>query len=128
LQEDEHAIRLLIEQWLEASIEGDLETVLGLMAEDAIFMVPGREPFDRVEFIAMFQEMAKAGRMELTNEIHELKVLGDCAYTRTHVDVTVFPHGGGPGTKRTGFTLTIFRKDSHGNWLLFRDANLVMAA
>jgi len=125
MNKDEHAIRALIERWMEASMEGDLETVLGLMAEDAIFMVPGREPFDREEFIRMSDSM-KGTRMEGTHEIHELKVLGEWAYVRNHLDLTFFPPGGAAGAKRSGFTLTIFRKDSHGNWLLFRDANLVM--
>jgi uncharacterized protein (TIGR02246 family) len=125
MQKDEHAIRALIEQWLDASIKGDLETVLGLMDEDAIFMTPGAEPFDREAFKAMHDSM-KGARMEGTVETHELRVLGDWAYARNYLDLVFFPPQGGAGTKRRGFTLTIFRKDSHGNWLLHRDANLVM--
>jgi uncharacterized protein (TIGR02246 family) len=124
MEKEEHAIHALIEQWMDASIKGDLETVLGLMDEDAIFMVPGAEPFDREAFRAMSEGM-KGTRMEGTVETHELKVLGDWAYARNHLDVTFFPAHGGAGVKRTGYALTIFRKDSHGNWLLHRDANLM---
>lgn len=41
---DERAIRDLIATWMKASQAGDLETVLGLMTDDVVFMVPGREP------------------------------------------------------------------------------------
>lgn len=123
MERDEHAIRELIATWLDASIKGDLGTVLGLMDEDIIFMTPGAEPFDREAFIQRSEQM-KGTRMEGTVETHELRVFGDWAYARNYLDLTFFP-AGGAGRKRQGFTLSIFRKDSHGNWLLHRDANLI---
>ena len=42
---DERAIRELVDIWMKASRAGDTETVLGLMSDDVVFMVPGREPF-----------------------------------------------------------------------------------
>jgi uncharacterized protein (TIGR02246 family) len=125
MQKDEHAIRELIATWMDASMKGDLDTVLGLMDEDVIFTVPGREPFDREAFIEMNDKM-KGTRIEGTVETHELRVLGDWAYARNYLEVTSFPANGGAGTTRRGYTLSIFRKDSRGNWLLHRDANLVM--
>ena len=49
---DERAIRELIATWMDASQKGDLQTVLGLMADDVVFMVPGREPFGKEAFAA----------------------------------------------------------------------------
>jgi uncharacterized protein (TIGR02246 family) len=40
-----------------ASKTGDLDTMLSLMADDVIFMVPGREPFGRDEFAAASRGM-----------------------------------------------------------------------
>lgn len=127
MQKDEHAIRELIATWMDASIKGDLDTVLGLMDEDIIFMTPGAEPFDREIFKERSEQM-KGTRMEGTVETHELRVLGDWAYARNYLDLTFFPPHGGAGMKRQGFTLSIYRKDSHGNWLLHRDANLIPPA
>ena len=42
------------------------------------------------------------------------------------IDVSVTPTGGTP-TRRTGYTLTILRKE-HGRWRLARDANLLAPA
>jgi ketosteroid isomerase-like protein len=61
--------------------------------------------------------------MEGATDIRELKVLGDWAYLRNHVTVTITPPSGRPVT-RAGYTLTILRKDA-GRWRLARDANLV---
>jgi len=47
---DERAIRELVATWMAASRAGDLDTVLGLMTEDVVFMVPGREPFGKEAF------------------------------------------------------------------------------
>jgi uncharacterized protein (TIGR02246 family) len=120
---DERAIRDLIETWMEASKNGDLKTVLGLMTDDVVFMVPGREPFGKAEFAAMSEGM-KDVRIEGRAEIKELKVLGDWAYLWNHLRITVTPPNGQP-VQRSGYTLTIVRKEADGRWRLARDANLV---
>ena len=120
---DERAIRDLVATWMAASRAGDTAKVLSLMADDAIFQVPGREPFGKEAFANMSQDM-KGVRMEGSSDIRELRVLGDWAYLRNHVTITVTPPGGKP-MKRAGYTLTILRKEANGQWLLARDANLL---
>lgn len=123
MSEDERAIRDLVATWMRASQAGDLQTVLSLMAEDALFMVPGREPFGKEAFAAMSQAMGDV-RLERTAEIRELRVLGDWAYLTNAITVTATPPGGAP-MRRAGYTLTILRKEPDGRWLLARDANLL---
>jgi uncharacterized protein (TIGR02246 family) len=72
---DERAIRDLIATWMTASQSGDLPTVLSLMADDVVFMVPGREPFGKAEFAAASQGMQNV-RVRGTADIRELQVLG----------------------------------------------------
>jgi uncharacterized protein (TIGR02246 family) len=120
---DERAIRDLVATWMAASQAGDTQTVLSLMADDVVFMVPGREPFGKEAFAAMSQGM-KGVRMEGTSDIREIEVLGDWAYLRNDITVTLTPPGGEP-VRRAGYTLTILRKQPDGRWLLARDANLV---
>ena len=54
---DEKAIRELIERWMQAGATGDLATVLDMMSDDVIFMVPGREPFGKEAFAAASEAM-----------------------------------------------------------------------
>ena len=86
-------------------------------------LVPGREPFGKDAFAAASQGM-KGVRMEGTSDIRELNVLGDWAYLRNHIVITVTPPGGEP-VRRAGYTLTILRKGPDGRWRLARDANLM---
>ena len=123
MTEDERAIRQLVSTWMAASQAGDTETVLSLMADDVVFMVAGQEPFGKEKFAAAARGM-KNVRMEGTSDIRELTVLGDWAYLRNHLVVTMTPPGGQP-VRRAGYTLTILRKTPAGQWLLSRDANLM---
>ena len=41
---DEQEIRQLVATWIAATKVGDIETVLSLMAEDVVFLLPGRPP------------------------------------------------------------------------------------
>jgi hypothetical protein len=56
-------------------------------------------------------------RIEGPSDIEELKILGDWAYTRNRLTVTVLTEGGEPMLRRTGYTLSIL--------MLARDANLL---
>jgi len=123
MTDDERAIRALIETWMSASKAGDTKTVLGLMTDDVIFMVPGQTPFGKAAFEAMSTGMAGV-TMEGRSEIQELKLLGDWAYLRNYIEITVTPPGGAP-TRRAGHTLTLLRKEPDGRWRLARDANLL---
>jgi uncharacterized protein (TIGR02246 family) len=125
MKNDEQAIRDLVATWLAATKSGDLATVLSLMSDDVIFMVPGQAPFGKDAFAAAGQSM-KGMQFEGTSEIAEIKVLGDWAWMRNHLRVTMTPAGGKPMV-HAGWTLTILRKNVKGNWVVARDANLVAA-
>jgi uncharacterized protein (TIGR02246 family) len=122
MSDDEQAIRTVIATWMAASESGDIDTVLGLMTDDVVFMVPGREPFGKEAFRVLSQGMQDM-RIQGSSEIRELKVLGDWAWLRAWVEVTAKP-ANGPHSRRAGYTLTILRKEN-GRWLLARDANLL---
>jgi uncharacterized protein (TIGR02246 family) len=126
MSEDEQAIRELVRTWMTASQQGDLDTVLGLMTEDVVFMTPGREPFGKEAFrrqSAALHDVTIAG----SSDIRELKVLGDWAYIRNHIEMTMTAPGQEP-VRRQGYTLTILRKEADGRWRLARDANLLAPA
>ena len=124
MPDDERAIRELVQSWLAASQKGDLQTVLSLMTDDVIFMVPGQNPFGKEAFAASSKGL-KDVHFEAANDIKEIKLLGDWAYLRNYLEVTMTPPGGAP-LRRSGHTLTILRKEPDGRWLVARDANLLV--
>ena len=104
MTDDERAIRELVATWMEASRTGDTDTVLSLMADDVIFMVAGREPFGKEEFASSSRSMTDL---------------------RNRLTITMTPAGGEAMLRRSGYTLSILRKEKDGRWLLVRDANLL---
>lgn len=125
MTEDERAIRELVDIWMRASIAGDLQTVLDLMTDDVVFMTPGQSPFGKREFAAAAEGMHRLD-LQGSSEIRECQVLGDWAYLRNFIEMTMRPEGGEP-IRRSGYTLTILRKEADGKWRLARDANLMAA-
>ncbi len=124
MNDDEKAIRELVSTWMRASMAGDLDAVLTLMSDDVVFMVPGREPFGKEQFMAGSKAMAGA-QIDGTSDIQEIKVLGDWAWLRNKLRVVITPPGGAP-LVRSGYVLTVLQKNSQGRWVIARDANLLV--
>ncbi|MGX1787507.1 YybH family protein [Bosea sp. NPDC055332] len=123
MSDDERAIRDLVEIWMSATKAGDSATVLDLMSDDVVFMVPGAEPFGKDAFAAALKGLGIM-TIEGRSDIHELAVLGDVAYLRNRIEmIATAPDG--KATRRAGWTLTILRKELDGRWRLSRDANLL---
>jgi uncharacterized protein (TIGR02246 family) len=125
MSDDERAIAEVVQTWMDASRRGDVATVLSLMTDDVVFMVPGQEPFGKAAFAAASAPGA-APQIEGTAEIVEMQVLGDWAFVRNRIELTVTPADGAPA-RRGGYTLTLLRKEADGRWRLARDANVVVA-
>lgn len=123
MSDDEGAIRELVDRWMEASRAGDTAAVLELMTDDVLFTVPGREPFGKEQFRQTSESMRDV-RVDGHAEVREIEVLGNRAWIRNHIDLTI-TQPDGESLRRSGYTLTILRKGEDGRWRLYRDANLV---
>ena len=122
MSDDKLEIRQLADTWFAASQSGDFATVLDLMTDDVVFMVPGAKPFGKAAFAAAAEEM-KDVSIDGATDIQEIEVLGEWAYIR-NLEIIVTPVGGTP-MRRAVNTLTILRKDTDGRWQVARDANLL---
>jgi len=126
---DEQSIRDLVALWHSATAAGDVGTVLGLMTEDVVFLVAGQPPLrGRDSFERGLRGLLTQHRIESTGEVEEVEVSGSLAYCWTKLNVRVIPRTGVSATVRTGSTLSIFRKQPNGSWVLASDANLLSTA
>ena len=123
MNHDEQAIRRLISTWLGASNAGDDEKVLTLMDEDVAFLGPGRPAMRGRAAFATAQAGLKEMKFEASGEIQEIRVFGDWAYVWTELTVTAMPRDGAP-VRRAGPTLSVLKKEN-GEWVLYRDANML---
>ena len=127
MQRDEQDIRRLVEKWIAATKAGDVETVLGLMADDVVFLRPGHPPMiGKSAFAAAAEAPSGQQRPQFdgTSEIQEIKVLGEWAFMWAKLSVVVTPAGGTQPMTRAGHTLSILKKQN-GKWVLARDANML---
>ena len=75
MSEDERAIHKLVDDWMIASRAGDHATLLTLMTDDVVFMVPGQPPFGKEAF-ANRTVSPDDPKIEGDAQIVELQVLG----------------------------------------------------
>ena len=123
MESDERAIREVHTTWVDAVNAGDLVGLLALMADDVVFLNPGRAPSGRDGFPAGFSAAHQQYRIRCLSEPEEVVIAGDVAYTLCRDSLSVTPRAGGQATELAGHRITIYRKQPDGRWLLARDAN-----
>jgi len=129
MTDDEHAIRDVVVRWHSATAAGDVDTVLGLMTDDVVFLVAGRPPMrGRDAFERGLRGLLAQHRIESSAEIKEIVISGSLAYCWSELSVRVIPISGGNATTRAGDALSILRKQADGSWRVARDANLLVQA
>lgn len=125
---EKQKIREVIDTWMRASAEGDLDRVLGLMAEDVVFLLPGQQPMrGRKAFAVASRAAIGKVRFEGRPEIQEIQIAGNFAFCWNYLSLTVTPLPDGTPRQRAGHILSVFRKEPDGRWVLYRDANLLTA-
>ena len=126
MENDEQEIRQLVSTWMAASKAGDVETVLSLISDNVVFLVPGQPVMRKADFAAAARAQSSQGtpQFDATSEIQEIKILGDWAFMWTRLTVVIAPPGGAQAMTRAGHTLSILKKQN-GKWLLARDANML---
>jgi hypothetical protein len=81
--QDDEKIREVVTTWMRGTEEGNLETVLSLIAEDAVFLLPDQPPMrGREAFAAVLRSALGQVRIEGKPDIQEIYVAGDYAFCR----------------------------------------------
>jgi uncharacterized protein (TIGR02246 family) len=124
--DDEEEIRQLVRTWMTATRDGDIERVLELMTDDALFLTPGREPMSKAEFarLSKAQTGPEAPKIEGDSQIQEIQVVDGWAFMWSKLSIVITPPGSTEKIVRSGQTLSVLRKEA-GQWRLARDANLL---
>lgn len=120
---DERAVREAHSTWIAAVNAGDLARLLGLMADDVVFLNPGQPPLGRDGFPPGFMAAHQHARIHCVSELDSVVVVGEVAYTQCRDSLSVTPHAGGEAMRLAGHRLTVYRQQPDGRWLLARDAH-----
>lgn len=128
MQSDESAVREVHATWIDAVNAGDLATLLTLMAQDVVFLNPGRPPVGRDGFPDVFSGAHRQFEVRCASELQEVVVVGDVAHTLSSDSLCVSPRAGGETARLVGHRLTVYRRQPDGRWLLARDAHTLSPA
>jgi uncharacterized protein (TIGR02246 family) len=123
---DEQQIQQLLEAWHRHSAEGDLDAVLELMTEDAVFLRCGTPPMNKEQFADGFRDWAGRATIESKYEVKEIRTCGDVGYLWSYLSIVMTSKETGGTSEREGHVLSVFRKSAAGKWQLARDANLIL--
>jgi uncharacterized protein (TIGR02246 family) len=125
VDEDERAIRKLFAEWGDAVAARDVEQLLTLITEDAVFLAPGQEPIrGKVAVEALYRQVLSLYRFEQNWVFEEIQVLGDWAYCWGRDSVTMTPLGSAEAAVRaSGMGLSILRRQPNGSWAVARGIN-----
>jgi uncharacterized protein (TIGR02246 family) len=109
---------------VEAMGKGDAQTALANYADDAVFMNPGGPAAQGKAAVgAMFEGMLQQTTISdiriLTNDV---VVSGDLAVESGAYRWTITPKGGA-AMPDSGKYMTVWRRQTDGNWLIIRDIN-----
>ncbi len=125
MSKDEQAIRQWFEHWMKATKEGELQLARDLIADDAIFLVPGAGLMDKESFAAAATATDPHSDFELDCSIQEIEILGDHAWLRTSINLAITDKRSSSRSSMAGHSLSILKRRGDG-WVVIRDANTMV--
>ena len=126
VNQDEKTVRKWFEDWMTATKEGDLELAKSLIADDAIFLVPGAGQMDKQSFAEAATASDPNTEFQLDCEIQEVRIHGDKAWLLSTISLEMTDKQTDSKTQMKGDGLSILERHGEG-WVVVRDANTMIA-
>ncbi len=124
---EEDKILAWFRAWVDATESGGLGKVHSLIADDAVFLVPGVGRMDKAAFasaVTRTPETLAQFEFEGGAEVEEVRVSGDTAYLWTRIKFSILEKKEKKKTAFSGHSLSVL-ENRGGCWVLIRDANTV---
>lgn len=126
MNKDEQAIQKWFDDWMTATKEGDLELAKSLIADDAIFLVPGAGQMDKKSFAEAATASDPNTDFKLDCAIQEIRVFGDHAWLLATISLEITDKNTNKRSLMKGDGISILQQ--HGdNWVVIRDANTMIS-
>jgi uncharacterized protein (TIGR02246 family) len=121
---DHSQIRSLSQAWIDAMRAKDIDRLLAMIADDAVFLPPGSPPVTgRDEVSKMLATFFSRCDPEQSFAIGEIQVCGDWAFTWGAETMKATPASGGAQLTMRGHGLSILRRQPDGSWKFARGIN-----
>lgn len=118
---DAAAIESMIDEFIVAWNAGDVASLAGTYAEDAIQMPPEGPALEgRAAIIQSMEDFLSEFSATQTATMDEVSVHGDIAFARGTWNVRQTPEAGGAEEVRNGKWMEIYRRKADGSWEVWR--------
>ena len=115
--------RLAPQLYVAAINSNNLETLLGMLTEDVVFMGPnGKAYVGKPAVRPWITAYLRAYRTHWDKPVQEFVVSGDWAFERYSYTSTDTPVQGGAPLVDTGWGFVVYHRDTDGKWRVARDA------
>jgi ketosteroid isomerase-like protein len=109
--------------YVKAINSNTLDSILGMLTEDVVFMAPNDKPYvGKAAVRPWVAEYLKAYKTHWDKPVKEFVVSGDWAFERYAYKSTDSPAGGGAPVADTGWGFAVYHHDADGKWRVARDA------
>lgn len=121
---DRAAIMRLSADWLAAERRQDVPSLLELVTDDAVFLLPnGQSVAGKAAIGTMFRAYFASFSGDHQATTDEVQIVGDWAFTWGRENTTLTPVRGGDPIALRGFGLSILRRGADGQWRFARGIN-----
>jgi uncharacterized protein (TIGR02246 family) len=122
--DDVRAVRELTEACIAAVRAKDLERLLSMITDDAVFLSASLGPIRGKDMVAaLYRDSFAKYDIEQASVLEEIEVMGDWAYAWGTDALTLTPRDGGPPVRRRGYGLSILQRQADGSWRYRRGIN-----
>lgn len=125
VRQDEQAIREWFDDWIKASTVGDLDLAKSLIADDAVFLIPGFGKMGKEAYAAAATASDPNTAFELDNSIQEIEVHGNIAWLWSKLSLSMTNKTTQARTVMAGHSLAVLKRQGDG-WVVTRDANTMV--
>jgi uncharacterized protein (TIGR02246 family) len=117
VEHDQSQIRSLSQAWIEAMRAKDIDRLLSMIIDDAVFLPPGSPPVrGHDEVKKMLGTFFSRCHPEQSIAIGEIQICGDWAFTWGAETMKATPVNGGSPLTMRGHGLSILRRQKDGSW------------
>ena len=110
---------------MEATTEGNLHLARSLIADDAVFLVPGAGRMDKQSLAAAATATDPSTDFDLDCSIQEIEILGEHAWLWAKISLTMTDKRSGVRTLMAGHSLFVLKREGSG-WVVIREANTMV--